>query len=189
MRIILIVLISIPLAIIIALAWLAIRLLIAIINRIKYEIKEYFSIRFRPKREHATNVAEDVEEKDDGDDDDDGDDGDDDDGDDDDGDDDNARIPCSFDGPITESEFEASVYSVTKRIKRIESTSIDDGLVSCTVWSQSGISTWDFEIDFNDYGHITGSYSWWRENTDSDMPDHVAQNIQKKISHIIWNNS
>ena len=50
-------------------------------------------------------------------------------------------------------------------------------IVSGSFRSQSGLTSCDFEIDFNDYGHITGKYWISSENPESSIPKHITQNI------------
>ena len=50
-------------------------------------------------------------------------------------------------------------------------------IVSGSFRSQSGLTSCDFEIDFNDYWHITGKYWISSENPESSIPKHITQNI------------
>lgn len=50
------------------------------------------------------------------------------------------------------------------------------------VLSQSGISEWEFELDFNDYGKITGSYWIYSDNYDSMIPKALGNSIQEEIN-------
>ena len=93
--------------------------------------------------------------------------------------------PFAFDWRLSQDQFNETVYSVTRRIKRIESTQIENGVIYCKVRSQSGISRWLFTVDFNDDGCVTGRYSAWRENTDSDIPWNVAKEISERIAEAI----
>lgn len=100
-----------------------------------------------------------------------------------------TRIPCEFDYDLTEKEFEQIVRNAAKRIKRIESLWIEDGIIFGEVCSQSGISTWKFYIDFNQDGRVNGNYSAWRENTDSEIPFILAERISNTIKTTIENNA
>lgn len=91
------------------------------------------------------------------------------------------NTPCRFVDGISESEFKKIVYKAGKRIRRITDISIDGAIVSCTYDSQSGLTEWEFTIDFNDYGHITGEYWLWCENDDSSVPDTMADHISDMI--------
>lgn len=55
-----------------------------------------------------------------------------------------------------------------------------------SVRSQSGLTEWDFTIDFNDYGKISGAYWLWSENEDSLIPEYIAKEMQKKIDDILF---
>ena len=55
-------------------------------------------------------------------------------------------------------------------------------MVYGTVRTQSGLSEWDFKVDFNDYGHITGKYWLSSDNDDSNIPGHVADNMSTMIA-------
>lgn len=87
---------------------------------------------------------------------------------------------CYFSNGVSRNEFYSMVYKATKHIKRLV-VSVDGPMVTGTVRSQSGISTWSFKLDFNDFGDITGNYWVWSENDDSDIPDNVAKQIQSQI--------
>jgi len=43
------------------------------------------------------------------------------------------------------------------------------------------LSEWNFKVDFNDYGHLTGQYWLTSDNDDSNIPSHVADNISSMI--------
>ena len=94
------------------------------------------------------------------------------------------NTPCSFSDGISYVEFVSIVERIAKPIKRL-SVSIDGPIVYGTVRSQSGISTWNFTLDFNDWGHITGVYRAWSGNTDSDIPNRVGDQIKKEIEMLL----
>lgn len=88
---------------------------------------------------------------------------------------------CNFDGEITEEDFDAMVRCSGKGIKRIIGLSVDGPVVYGTVRSQSGISDWNFRIDFNDYGEVTGRYWISSDNKDSEIPKTIAKRIAQQI--------
>lgn len=94
-------------------------------------------------------------------------------------------MPCQFEEGFSEEEFEAVVKREARRIRRIQFTEEYGGMVKCRVQSQSGISDWEFYIDFNDAGHITGAYSISSENTESAIPSRLAENITNAIQSLI----
>lgn len=85
--------------------------------------------------------------------------------------------PYYFDEGITEDNFKNIVLQAGRHIKRVEELTSDGLIVSGSFRSQSGLTSCDFEIDFNDYGHITGRYWISSENPESSIPKHIAQNI------------
>ena len=91
-------------------------------------------------------------------------------------------FPCKFHDGISIEQFNAIVQRVAKRIKRIKRVEIKGASISCTVDSQTGSSSWNFSVDFNDWGHITGTYWLKRENPTSSIPDHFANEISSQIS-------
>ena len=90
-------------------------------------------------------------------------------------------IPCRFEDGFSEADFEAIVKKEAKKIRRIHSIQEYGGTVNGIVQSQSGISDWEFTIDFNCAGHITGAYSISTENDDSGIPSRLAENISSAV--------
>lgn len=90
-------------------------------------------------------------------------------------------ICCGFNDGISQNEFNDMVCRSIENIKRLCETHIDGAILYGTVLSQSGISTWRFSIDFNDYGHITGRYWISTDNNDSDIPLAIANRIKTYI--------
>lgn len=94
-------------------------------------------------------------------------------------------VPCNFNEGISYDEFCQIVNKAKKRIKRIKNIQIDGATVLCTAESQTGYSTWDFYVDFNDWGHITGVF--WRnsDNTDSNIPKHFEDIVSSEINDLL----
>ena len=90
---------------------------------------------------------------------------------------------CGFDDGISYEEFKEMTYRAANRIKRITGISVDGPFIYCDVRSQSGLSSWEFEVDFNDWGHITGHYWWRQDNDDSDIPEIFANIIKEEINN------
>ena len=89
---------------------------------------------------------------------------------------------CHFTDGISQQEFDEIVHRVTNRIKRIKECWTDGSKVVCNVYSQSYISVWQFWIEYNDHGRLTGDWiTWHRENTQSDMAESVANRISEAI--------
>ena len=90
-----------------------------------------------------------------------------------------------FDEGLSKEEFNKIVFSCTKKIKRIENVEIDGLALYATVSSVSGISSWDFTLDFNDYGKLTGKCYSKSENYDSDIPQKLNNLIYEKLEPYI----
>lgn len=92
------------------------------------------------------------------------------------------NTPCNFNDKITEDEFKSIVEVACNSIKRVIEVSVEGPIVNAAVRSQSGISNWQFKIDFNDYGNITGKYWLTNENSDSQIPSVAAERIKEEIN-------
>lgn len=101
---------------------------------------------------------------------------------------------CRFNDGVSRADFEKMIKKSTKNIGRIKDIAINGPYIKGVVESQSGISTWEFEIDFNDYGHLTGNYWIRSENDDSAIPERIAVLVKNAIQHqnyegYSWENS
>lgn len=90
---------------------------------------------------------------------------------------------CIFDDGITQEEFEVIVKRAGKGIKRLSELKVDEMAVIGTVHSQSGITDWNFKIDFSDYGHLTGKFWMSTDNDDSEIPRTIAGRISDAIKY------
>lgn len=91
------------------------------------------------------------------------------------------KKPYAHVGVITDDDLISIVNEAAKREGRITDISVDDAVVYGTVLSQHRISTWSFTIDFNDDGELTGDYTVFSENDDSNVPQRLANEISKEI--------
>ena len=91
------------------------------------------------------------------------------------------NTPCRFTSELTRDDFKEIAISVAKPIKRLKVT-VENEFIIGEVRTTSGINTWEFKLDFNDYGKITGKY-WFRNrgNTDSQIPDSYAKQLKNSI--------
>ena len=89
--------------------------------------------------------------------------------------------PCLFLDGLSRSDFEDIVYNNANRVKRIKRVTVNGPHVHGRVVTNSGISEWDFHIDFNDYGRITGKYWLSADNYDSTIPTGLAESIADDI--------
>ena len=97
-------------------------------------------------------------------------------------------IPCEFTEKLTEAQFENLAFNAVKKIKKKKiNIEVYGPKIYGTVESQSGLTEWDFTIDFNDYGSVTGTYWLWSENDDSLIPKHMAEDMQESIEDILYN--
>lgn len=90
---------------------------------------------------------------------------------------------CIFDDGITQEEFEVIAKRAGKGIKRLSELKVDEMVVIGTVHSQSGITDWNFKIDFSDYGHLTGKFWMSTDNDDSEIPRTIAGRISDAIKY------
>ncbi|MBE6988354.1 MAG: hypothetical protein E7432_06240 [Ruminococcaceae bacterium] len=92
------------------------------------------------------------------------------------------NTPCNFEDGISEEDFSRLALKVCKKIKRVKNASVRGPFLYGKVESQSGLSTWDFSVDFNDYGHITGNYWVTSGNVDSNIPARIGELISQAIA-------
>lgn len=88
---------------------------------------------------------------------------------------------CRFDNDLSYDDFQRLAVKVAKRYKRL-CIEVRSYYVLGTVRSNSGISSWEFSLDFNDFGTVTGNY--WRrytENGDSSLPKSFANELRNEI--------
>lgn len=82
---------------------------------------------------------------------------------------------------ISEKRFEAIAHLEAKRCKRIEELTVNGYTVSAIVRTWTGIGTWQFSIDFDQDGEVTGAYHIWSENDDSTIPQEMARGMSNTI--------
>lgn len=95
------------------------------------------------------------------------------------------NMPCFFCDGISQDDFEALARAAAHRIKRIHSISVHGAKVFATVESQTGLSDWHFNVDFNDWGHITGTYWTYTENSDSSIPKHYGCTLSSLVNSFL----
>lgn len=89
--------------------------------------------------------------------------------------------PLSFTDGITQSQFVDIAEALGRRTARVHRVVVDGMTVTLHVKSNTGLSTWSAELDFNDYGHLTGAYWLSTENTQSIIPKHFADALQEQV--------
>lgn len=91
------------------------------------------------------------------------------------------NTPCNFSEKLTQKDFENIAIKIAKPIKRLTVT-VNKEFIIGKVRTSSGINTWEFILDFNDYGKITGEY-WikYNENHDSQIPNSYAEQVKSAV--------
>lgn len=92
-----------------------------------------------------------------------------------------ACFPEFIDG-ISQDDFIAFAEDAARRTPRVSRVLVHDMRVALTVTSNSGLTTWTADVDFNDYGRLTGRYWISTENSDSLIPQHFAEILQGVVS-------
>lgn len=89
--------------------------------------------------------------------------------------------PLHFDDVLTYTDFVEIVEELAQQTVRVKGSLVTGMTIKLTIKSNSGLSSWNAEIDFNDYGYLTGSYWITSENQDSIVPNHFASLVQKEV--------
>lgn len=91
------------------------------------------------------------------------------------------NTPFNFTDGISSNEFKRIVGSCACEIREICYLKVDGPLVYCKVDAKRDGKSWNFRIDFNDYGHLTGN--WWAfyESDDPEIPTRLANSISNRI--------
>lgn len=99
---------------------------------------------------------------------------------------DNRRknTPFNFDSGISSNEFVSIAERCAYTISAICSLKVVGPIVYCKVSATRGNGTWNFRIDFNDYGHLTGNWWTYYEGDDSEIPVRLANLISDEINKI-----
>ena len=100
------------------------------------------------------------------------------------------NMPFCYPDYLTHEQFEEiAKVSIKPMRKKFSNYGVVDGKFYGTIISQSGISEWDFVVDFNDFGKLTGEYWLQSENHDSTIPRRVAETIRYAVCEILAENS
>ena len=91
------------------------------------------------------------------------------------------NTPCYYTDGISQDLFESMAHAIEKHVKRIKYIHVDGLTILGLVETNSGLSEFSFEVDFNDYGHITGKYWLKSDNAESSIPDKFADAMQYMI--------
>lgn len=93
--------------------------------------------------------------------------------------------PLCFSESCSQIEFTLLVKDVAEHTPRVSNAVVTGMTAVIHVKSNRGLSTWKAEIDFNDYGTLTGKYWIDAENSDSIIPQHFADGVNAKLRHAL----
>ena len=88
---------------------------------------------------------------------------------------------CKEDMGVSPLEFEIIARKQAHSIERIIHVEVEGYCVYCVAETTRGTSEWEFSIDFDDNGHVTGNYDIRSENYESNIPEHFAKKIQRAL--------
>lgn len=92
--------------------------------------------------------------------------------------------PLTFDEGVTQADFDWMAQEAAKRTPRISSVATAGMAATISVRSNSGLTSWEAEIDFNDYGRLTGQYWISTSNPKSLVPQHFAEAVGAQIVNV-----
>ena len=92
------------------------------------------------------------------------------------------QTPCLFRDGLSQDEFLSIVERSRKKFRRIKKIEVNNACIKCVVESQTGFSSWNFSLDFNNWGHITERYWYSSDNSDSTIPVHLGELISSAIN-------
>ena len=90
-----------------------------------------------------------------------------------------------FNEGLTEEKFREIVFACADKIKRIQNINVNGLTICCTVVSVTGLTSWNFVLDFNDCGELTGECYIKTGNHDSDIPQRLNNLICEKLKPYI----
>ncbi|MCT1396642.1 hypothetical protein M4D51_13000 [Microbacterium sp. p3-SID338] len=89
--------------------------------------------------------------------------------------------PPEFDSRLTQHDFTTMASNLAQKTPRVFGAVTDGLVVTIFVRSNSGLTTWSAELDFNDYGRATGRYWIRTENAQSPIPELIANSLRDQI--------
>lgn len=90
------------------------------------------------------------------------------------------ETPFHYPENLSEADFEALALETAQSFKGL-AVVVKNQFVYVTVPSPSGITTWNFKADFNDFGTITGKHWITSENFNSAVPKNYSDKLEKNI--------
>ncbi|CAM4202225.1 hypothetical protein AT575_03315 [Streptococcus penaeicida] len=87
---------------------------------------------------------------------------------------------------VSQNEFLVLVDQEAKKIKRLKIIDINELHITGMVTSTTGLTSYNFEVDFNDKGQLTGNYEITDQgNTDSMIPQIFSERLSTAIKNNI----
>lgn len=98
------------------------------------------------------------------------------------------QCALSFDPRLTQRDFHDLILGLAARTPRIKGATINGLVVSLDVTPKSRLGSWTAEVDFNDYGRLTGRH-WLvvAPNRDSAIPKQFASRVGQEIARRMSN--
>lgn len=93
--------------------------------------------------------------------------------------------PCYFQDGFSHQEFAARAHNVAVSFFRIKKVRVNGPYVTCTVQSQTTLTEWEFWLDFNNWGHVDGSFWTHSGNSDSSIPKQYGLQLSGEIHSLI----
>lgn len=95
------------------------------------------------------------------------------------------RVPCFWNDGIMYDDFVQIAKLSARGFKRLRLVSVDDAVIRCNVESQTGYSDWYFTVDFNNWGHVTGTFWTLSDNEDSLIPKRYGKIVSGLIHELL----
>ena len=95
------------------------------------------------------------------------------------------QMPCAFKDGISEKEFDSIAHSVADEMERVRQITINGAIIKGLAESHSGRTTWWFTVDFNNWGHITGTRWTWSQKENSNLAEKYGDRVAEKIKSVL----
>ena len=89
--------------------------------------------------------------------------------------------PLQFTEALSPMTFNEIVQEAARKTPRVKGIAITGMTVDLHIRSNTGLTSWNTEVDFNDYGRLTGTYWLNSENKDSVIPKFFADLVESEI--------
>lgn len=89
--------------------------------------------------------------------------------------------PVVWDTRFPNEAFQGFVNETTQRLPRVVETHVDGLIVTIHVKSNTGLTRWKAEVDFCDYGRLTGQHWISSENSQSPIPQALADAVVGEV--------